>query len=427
MNIILLFLGTIFFINPCFGLFDFLPDIIGAVIIIFALDKVRFVTDKASKCVNLLYALSGVSLVKCAICYFGSGMSSTTELMWCTVFTFAEAFLIIYSFSTLCSFLDFAKMRYGSEEAATARGADTGKTVKLFTVYTVFRLFFSLLPELTTLADASGGDLNRYLLSSFKGLLYFVFTAVECIFLIFVVVALVRSLRYFNKDKDMSLNAENRYREILEGEPLKIAEGKLGAIYVLFIVCAVCSFCINIDGRDILPKFISSVVFCLLLIFVPVNLKYKIPGFASCLILAISSAFNTALTSEYLEDYSEESSLWIESAGKLYRGVVWSCVIEYLCIFALILLSCELIRKYIYGVLASCGDSAFTASKGTSVKKSINRIALSGLVFCAVSAVVPVLRPHFGMIAMIAVAIGIVFALCVYFADLSLKDAASDM
>lgn len=421
MNLILIFTGLLFFLNPCVALVDILPDFIGAFLIVFALDKARFVMEKAESCFRLLFATAAASVIKTILSFFYSGFGDSTKLLWCAVFAVIDAVLLLMSFSSTSAVLDFAKMRYGSEETEGISGGDTSKLVKLISVYTVVRCFLSLIPELTALSGDSGGNLNKYLLSDFKSMFYILFTFIELVFLVFVLIWFIKSFRYFISDKTLSNNISVKFREIEQEKPLVIARSKLSLIYIIFIVAAVCSFSLYIDGKDILPKILSSVSFAVLLLCIPSKLKHKIPGFIACFILLAASWINIIITRTYFEDYTEENALWVPAAASLYRGITLSAIVEYLAVFALVLLSTELIKKYSVNVFSICSDTDYSERKIASVRKGTLVINIAGLIFCTVCSLVPVLRPYFGMISMIAFIVDIAFLASVYFADFSTK------
>lgn len=421
MNIVVICIGLVFLLNPCFGAYDILPDFIGVILIFVSLNKARFVVEKLDNIHKTLSLLFLNSVVKSVISLYYASFGDSARLLCCSIFALTDALLIILSVFSLLSALDYAKMRFGSDLQESGTSVDTSRVVKYFTLYTVLRCLLSLIPECFYLIETSGGSSYKYDYSSFKSILYFVFGFIEIVLMIFAIIFLVRLLKYFLRDKVMTPNIETQYDKIKNEKPLFIAKKVLSLVYVIYIFAAITSLCVYFDGRDIMPKFVSALAFLILLLSIPSRNSLKMPGFISCFILFVSSFVSSSISDIYFEDYTEESSLWIESAGKLYRGIGLSCLVEYLSVFALILLSNELIRRYSYKMIAFCNDPEYAERKLFSIKKSIITMDIFGFLFSAVCAVVPIIRPHFGLIAMISLLFGAIFVLSVYFADFSVN------
>lgn len=416
MNYYLIFFGMLLLNIPSFGLFDFIPDFVGALILIYALRDVDILTDKASKATKSLWFTSALSLIKNAIYYlyiisYGAD-NGNVRLLFSFLFFVSETILLLLSFSAVYSTLDFLKMRYGTSKELSQKGADTAKTLSYIRLYTVLRCFLAVLPDFLYLTT----DISTANISTLITMLRIAVCVLSFALLIPAVIKLFANARYLNLDEELKENLSEKAELLKNTETKTYAKSKLKSVYFVFMICVAASCRLCIDERDIIPKIIPAVLFVLVFTLIPGRRKIRIWGCILSALLAILSIAYLIFSSAYYADFTAESSLWFDVAATLYGKVAISQSVQYIPIFCVMLLFSFLVKDFSLKYF-ELDTSDEKEAKISFVKKSAAVFRVSAAIFCSVSALSPFLVPTFGIFDMIS-ALGGVFLLAVaYFTE----------
>lgn len=417
MNYYLIFFGMLILNVPSIGLFDCVPDFVGAVLLAFAFRDFALLTDKADRANKFLWATAAVSGVKTALYYLyimPNGIKSgNLYLLFQFLFFVSEAILLVGTFNSCFSTLDFLKMRYGTDKTASRKGSDTSKLLSFVGIYTVGRLALGILPDFFALS-AENSVKNVETLVSFLRIF-----AVVISFVAFFVLTLFQfeNIKYFKSDKVLPQSLKERLDSYVKEDARAYASAKLKSAYFAFTVAVIASCRLCIDGSDVIPKVIPAVLFAFAAAIVPGGKRLKIFGFASSACLAVSSVFCLAVSREYFADFTAESSLWSDSAKSLYTVLSISQLSE--CVFILLnaLVTAELIRKFCVEALRTVTDTENGKKALVTVNRNMRFFSVTAVLCLSISAISGFLVPYFGVFDMISAVSGAALAVTAYFAE----------
>lgn len=107
----LIFAGLIFFFNPNIGLFDFVPDLFGCILIIMGLSKLKYTDDRFDSANRAVLWLTCVEVVK--LCLLVYSLNSTSdELPYVFIFSVLETVLLFWFFCSFFAATDYALTRH---------------------------------------------------------------------------------------------------------------------------------------------------------------------------------------------------------------------------------------------------------------------------------------------------------------------------
>lgn len=442
MNSFFIYLGIIFFLNPCIGTIDFLPDFIGVLMILYGIKKLPFISDIINGVMPKLWGLFAVSILRTVSMIFSGSFGGSTHVLLTFAFSIVEGILFLLIFGALSNGLEALKIRYGtrftskdsalisvsSDETAptavkkkklAADRYDISKYKRPICVYTVFRLFMCFLPEATELRLSNSGSVETGVeaLSEFKGLLYFLILPVVCLFTIFAVVRTVRTFKFYSSDKEMIKGFDEAYECNKREFSLKHKRSTIKTAYAMFIIGAVTSLFFFVDNRDIIPKMIPAVAFAVMTGYFAKGIKEKLLGFSSCALLAVSSGLYYAFSKAYFLEFTEENSIWVDSAAALYRPLCAVSIIQSVLLLVVLLFASALLQRCVLEVIDGFDDSETKEIRMRKFKAQIIVFRIVAFLFCCAAALYAPLRPSFGLIVNFVLVLDLAFVLSAYFVD----------
>lgn len=257
----LILCGIAFLFVPSFGIYDFMPDVIGYALILAGLNKTaRINSDLYNSRKNFRY-LFYICLVKLLLTYPLSGIGDeTTSMLYVFCFAIAETVFLFPAFSSLCEGSYYLSSRAGCTVSDKAN--EDFKTVSK--VFIICRAVLAVVPELTVLANnaykesLSASELDKPTVYDSKSLITI---ACALISLLIGIVFYILAVRYFVpmiKDKASVSKIKQRYEEEAESSEAKRVYNSVKSASVLFTFACVFMATMYFYGFDILVDVIGA-------------------------------------------------------------------------------------------------------------------------------------------------------------------------
>ncbi len=265
MSIPLICAGFILLLNPCVWIWDILPDFIGAILIMYGIRKVSFISETSERVnVNLL-ALSLLSALKLALSVILRNEVGMTRVILSFVFAVLEGICLLRLFKDTFSFFELLQMRYCDSRETTPFVSMEG-TGKMLSIYTVCRLAVGFFPEI---AELSGKDytLETYDLTSSRWTVYFLAAAVTFVAFAVIVPLFIKSMRRFAADRATLVNSVAAGEKMKASDPSDWYSKKWRLLKYLFVAGMLFSISLYVDWTDYLPKAIAAALLCTVSLF----------------------------------------------------------------------------------------------------------------------------------------------------------------
>lgn len=436
MSVLAVCIGILFFLNPCVATIDVLPDFIGALLLLYGMNKIFFLSERIESVNGKIWGLFAVGVLKVVSMLFSGNFDGSTQVMLSFVFAVVEGLLLVNIISAVTDGLEMLKIRYGTvftdapvkAEKKRRRKTpfekyDISKFKLPVCIYTVFRLVMCFLPEATELRITKtepGTEVAVQPLSDFKGMLYCVIIPIVCIFMIFAVIRTVRTFKLYGSDKKMLEAFNGAYEEDKRDYPTRHKRKILKTANTMFIIGVAASIYFYADNKDLLPKILAAAAFAVLIGYFGKNVKEKLIGFGACAALTVSQFFSTKYATIYFKEYTEDNALWLDGAAQLYRPVCVTAVITAICLFLVIMIATVLVRRCTLEIYSTLEDLETTEKKIKKFKRQMTFFRFVSLAFCVIAALYVLLRPSVPLIIIALFAADIILVMTAYFIDMKL-------
>ncbi len=370
--------GLLFFINPNISVLDFLPDFIGAALVIVGFTHLAEIDERAGSARKALLILAFVNGARCLSLLL---LRQSTGTVWPLIFTFVfgigEAALFIYGMLKLYAGIIYQAMRRNASAVYTGFTALNGLTV----LVAVLKNLLSFLPELTTLSSDFGLVENMGGGAQVQEFIYTALTllnvTVVCLYGVGWWVYVLKFFRTVGREKPFLASVEATYfdevgskHEVLTYRALKDA-GKLFFIGLFFLLPA------RMDGTDFLPDFVAA----LLLFLAIFRLRFLYPrrgraamigggvyGFFAAGEWIGELVFNRGMIIDYNAGYYDSvSTILLHHPEKLpgYFFLVAASILKYVALAAFLFLICRMFVP----IIADHTGTAYELSQAESSKK----------------------------------------------------------
>ena len=425
MNIIYIIIGLIFFINPNISFFDYIPDFIGCIFIMYGLKNASLICydikDSYVAFRNLLW--TNAARIPFYLIFIILRGDQTLLLLFNFIFSAIEIYLLIRGFNKLFDGLSYLAMRTDSGDdlidnniGHNAIYAKMKDAKVLTTIFVFLRVFCTIIPDLTVLSSTEYGEVTSTGIHSMAGF-----------FLIFEVVGFVISLVYgiiwfvfmrkyllgIKNDTEYINNIEQKYNDFVEKDPFVIIKNALYLFFVLIIAGAVFSLGLRFDGINLIPPFIGSIffiwaAFTMRKYYEKSSKKMLVNGVIYAVASAVSWIYRYVFIRSFFSDYlnSEEMGLMqsftdvlqvrLQKSFQVIYGFIGSifvaiieCVTLILLIFAMKKLIAEIIKDHTGNIVLHYEeDSNFDGSTHTtdSLLKFLNVTTVFGILSAITSA-----------------------------------------
>ncbi len=401
--------AALFLADPNIAFYDWLPDCIGYLLMLWGLSQVRDLSDRISDACARVQKMLTVStcllLVRIYLHYIlpmgEEGMNASENpmllLLGSFVALFFQCYYLLPIFRELLLSMESLAEREGSCALPIRRGKSAGERLLARTrVFVVANAILALLPEVTAIfgVDYAGGktavDWSRFV-DLFRTFAAFFSLILSVVWLVSYLVFWIRILR----DRALCERLEARYaREIL---PLtrRLDLRRLQLSFCILILASIFLIDLRVEGMDLLPVFLLPV---LALVGLYLGGTYCRPsrGQGICLLIAAVLLFASGLLQtlarwQFLDRYGEiESAFYFSDA---YQGYLRLAIYEVitavlLIVFFAILLSIIFgrARTYLEVRYESAGAEDVSRRATAKLHRGFARRAVLAFVFVVLSA-----------------------------------------
>ena len=254
----LIFLGAIFLINPQYGIFDFLPDFIGLLMIYSGLAKladldVRLTTSRKRFFAGMWASVGAFAFM---LMFLFFSFDSSTNLTISLGLNVLNIVFLIPAFTNLYLGVTYLKMRC-DEKSGEIQSFDN---LKVLTVVFIFlKSILSFAPEIAELLKDSEEfrDMN---LTTIK----VVITAISWVIIlaigIYWVVSLKKFINTITSDETFISYLNDRYDNEIGCDTHLLNVRKIKAFSILCMVAYIFTLCMPLDGFLYMPEFVFGIL-----------------------------------------------------------------------------------------------------------------------------------------------------------------------
>ncbi len=392
--------GACFLFDPFVGIFDFLPDAIGYLLITLGLYRLSDLDDRLADAMRGAgrLALLGVARLLAVVLTYGF-VSPTEQPVFTLLAVFSLGVLDLLVLLPMWRSFGGGLVYLGSRYDATTLfrlggGRRARSATERYTAFTVFfmitREVVAVLPELTVLTHTSGGaEWDGNSLYDYVGLFRLGGEAISLILGIVWLVATFRFMHLLKADKPFFERLHRRYeidvlsrRDMLAMRAIKAAMISLAAATVFFID-------FYIEGVDVLPDFLGAILLGLsLYVLRPYAGRQRLP-LAATVAYGVSAAVLWILQLRYF-NMDEIADIHHDTA--LYDRWDTMCSLQTLTValytvaFILILRTLYRLAKQHTGLRARHEGSTYAAERTEAIHTHISRKLLLVGVFVSLTA-----------------------------------------
>ncbi len=258
----LIFAGLVFFSNPCFNLFDFLPDFIGCMLIMSGLSKLRLFDGNFSEARRNAKFLLWISVLKLLLCMWTHNGHSDYVMPFTFIFGVLEIIFMLGLFRNLYLACEYTFMRSGYE----GKFKVLNEAFTMSFVFTIVIKAMDFIPHITDILaqdaelDLSHGASFKMPMYTYK--IYLTFFCLVCGLILGAVYLYYTARAWIKLARSNEYNSflREKFTDYTITERDKYIGGKIEKIY--FLLTFGCVFIIDfcIDSVNILPTAIGIIL-----------------------------------------------------------------------------------------------------------------------------------------------------------------------
>ena len=389
----LLGIACICLINPMPLLLDLIPDVIGYLVMIYAISKIANMVGEFDQVKDTLSKLALITALKIPAFFImtaiwgGDITQRSIVAVFTLVFSVVECcFLIPLIHELFVAFGRLGEFHGISSALSAGEGAFAMRPEmleKLTLTFFLVRAVLSCLPEmaLVPMIEANeGGGINWNVLYPIFALVGALITLVlgiiwYCYFLAY--------LKRMKGEREANQALTDRYEE----NPIALTRGKYRRIRttgILYIIGVVCSFDITIDNINFLPDIFTAL--CLLASSVMLCALLR-RGYATLVVTglyAVATSVQTILTTRFFARYDVADIKYFDVANAAYQKVLWATFIGECLLIATVAVYCV---YFAHLVTKTIGEEDMTHRPvALKTRKEIRRKFLIATIFGALTA-----------------------------------------
>ena len=420
MNTVLITLGLVFLMNPVIWLWDVLPDFLGAFLIMFGMRKIVLLYDETEILWRRMWRVVFISSAKVALSFLVGGAEGGVKLITSLAFTAFEIIFLLPAVVGTVGLAEKLQERFCDATAETPPSRLPSLTVFL-SVYTVIRLVVGFLPECAELI-ASGrfgnvitGD-GKYYPSDSKWMLYIVAAGLTSVLFVIALIMTIRAFKRYAADRATQVAAIGAAEKVKQSDVTYWNARKWALVRNPFIISALVSTFLFIDGIDFFPKIIAAIIICALTLMHSQGLLERALAVVGAVALGCLSVISNSRLSDFFMEYNSETViLWSDTAKEEYTVITVLVIIEAALTFAMMLLMTELMKR---ARLCEFGDSSSEKSASKKFRRQMLLMRLAMILSLGAAVAYPLLRPYYPDFAfpLVMTTGGLVFA-CALFTD----------
>jgi len=386
MGIISVFIGILFFMNPCFRLLDFLPDVIGCILIIAGTSKLAVIDHRIENARRYAVYYAFVSFMKIPLGFYIFTHEQGYLLPATFVFSVLEGMLMVGFFVSLIGGFQYLLSRENCDDKHLKLSENA--SVVCF-IFAIARAVVSFAPEILSLGKqkdsfdynfTATADMNAAYAKPYAEILAFVIILIFGIYCAFVIGRFLTAMR---RDRDFIASLGARYDKYAEDNVETMNLRKVRFALLLFFLAVLLWFNQILDFVNIIPNTFSYVFMILGTVYMIKKLvceKLRSTLFVYIPLIALSVYNNMVQYSllsstdiDFIYDHMivKKVPVMLQSTGDLWRLMI-PIVVEYVLLAALVVSICkafdslEFIRDKdtvsIFEILFGIGTAAYFVS-----------------------------------------------------------------
>ncbi len=357
MGLASVFVGTLFFMNPCFRMLDILPDFIGCIFIIAGLSKLSVIDYRTDNAKRYATYYAFVSFLKLPLSFYIFTREQGYLLPATFIFSVLEGMLMVGFFISLIGGLQYLLSRENCEDRHLKISENA--SVVCF-IFSIARAVISFVPELLSLGKQKDSfDYNYYataemnvaMAKPYAEILAF---AVLLVFGIYCAFIIGRFLLGVKRDGDFISALSARYGKYTIDNVDTMNHRKVKFALLLFFLAVLLWFNQILDFVNVIPNTLSYIVMIFGTIYMTRNLgctKLK-SSFPVYIILIALSVYNNLIQTKLLSateiDFIYDRMIVKNVPGMLQNtaglpGLILPIIAEYVLLAGLVI---ALLREF---------------------------------------------------------------------------------
>ena len=381
-NLVLILIGLIFFFNPCFNLFDILPDFFGAVLIMSGLSKMSFFDGNFKDARRSAKFLLWISVLRLVFCVFVNSSHRDYALPFTFIVCVLELMYMISLFKNLYLGAEYTLMRADCEKYAK----HTNEAFTMSFLFVITSRLLEFAPQITDVIkqdaelDLSHGATFKMSMAQMKVYVLGVCIVFSLILGILFAVYTIKAFVKLIKSKEYCTFLNGKFDEFMKNDRDIFVDRKLSLALFLMTFAFLFMFDFYIDAVNVLPSVVFvCLVFCACVAIRKLdNKRAPVVLFVVCFVLSVTSyIFMTRVhfgINEIcaVESFNRQEFLLLEST----KSILYAGIISFFeCVFGILL-------------LFLCFDSAknlASANKRKNISGMFNVIKIPAFLLCVVN------------------------------------------
>ncbi len=258
-NLALIFTGLVFLFNPVFNMFDFLPDFLGAVLIMLGLSKMYMYNADFEEAKKSAKFLLWISVLKFVLCIWVNSGHREYAMPFTFIIGILEIIYCISMFKALYSGIEYTLMR--SDREMHVKTSDDAFTMSF--IFIIAAKLLEFVPHITDIFgqdaeyDLSAGASFRMSMAQMKVYVYFVSLVLGLILGLIYVLVISKAWIRLIADKHYAPYLKEKYINYTQTDREAFMESKIKKIYFLFTLSFAFLVDFYIDAVNVFPTFVA--------------------------------------------------------------------------------------------------------------------------------------------------------------------------
>ncbi len=344
MNFKLIFLGLIFFFNPNVGLFDFLPDFLGCILILCGLSKLRDIDERFFEARKASFWLLASQLLKVFLLLYTMFYANDNSLPFTFMYSVAEMIILMRFFICLFNGIEYCITRHDGEKHLAY-----SKTASTFTyIFVIAKSVLTFIPESLSLWNVYDEE-GRIILEPMR--IYKPYITLLCFVAVFAlgvcfVAVLKKYLLPIYNDNPLQSKLLCLYNTNLSDNPKLLTRRNFKTALNFLFAGNIFLFDLTIDGINLLPNFIAFLFMSLGLFYLQSHINRKRTFFiplSLMLFSVISYILKTFINISYnhalsIESFFSKRYAFAENGEAIYWSLILSLTEQILYVYFVFLI-----------------------------------------------------------------------------------------
>ena len=336
-------IGLLFLLNPNYGIIDVLPDVIGYILILKAIERVADLFEYVADAKKILLRLAIISITKLGATVLCNVTDATFVLVLTFVFVIVELIYAIPAFIKLYNGIGYSAMRLGVPGISERTPAIRNLTVAFF----ICRGVLALTPELSSLLYS----INRLLANSeypatLKRNLSYICMP---LLLVLAVIVLIRTIKYLKycQSHNFGMMVDRSYEIQYSGRYGLFAARRIELGFSCLLIASLFSLDFHFDRMDIIPDAAGALFLAFTVFLLSKKKVDRIIGAVCSFGYAFISVWNILACQKFNEEYSLSDVFYTAATTEKYIQLEIYAVLEALLGFGSLLLASLLLYREI--------------------------------------------------------------------------------